>query len=324
MENVTLAMLGRAKKVMIDKENTTIVNGAGKKADIEARVNQIKAQIEETTSDYDREKLQERLAKLAGGVAVIRVGGATEVEVKERKDRVDDAMHATRAAVEEGIVPGGGVALLRASEHLKGLRTKNDDQKTGVEIVRKALSAPARAQSWELSGLAGYTPSASLDHQAPELSGLDIRGGFTWGVQVSRSFTPHWSAEVSWTRQSSALRLETGAGNADLFAMTVGQLHGNAVRQFGAVDARLRPFVFAGIGATFLSGDDLESETKLSFGLGGGVKYFPWKRIGVRGQIRYKPTLLHDDEAGRFCDPFGFCQGTLQQIEFAVGAIVRF
>ncbi|MEH2539397.1 MULTISPECIES: chaperonin GroEL [unclassified Bradyrhizobium] len=144
LENVTLQMLGRAKKVMIDKENTTIVNGAGKKADIEARVQQIKAQIEETTSDYDREKLQERLAKLAGGVAVIRVGGATEVEVRERKDRVDDAMHATRAAVEEGIVPGGGVALLRASLHLKGLRTKNDDQKTGVEIVRKALSAPAR------------------------------------------------------------------------------------------------------------------------------------------------------------------------------------
>ena len=144
LENVTLQMLGRAKKVMIDKENTTIVNGAGKKADIEARVQQIKAQIEETTSDYDREKLQERLAKLAGGVAVIRVGGATEVEVKERKDRVDDAMHATRAAVEEGIVPGGGVALLRASEQLKKIRTQNDDQKTGVEIVRKALSWPAR------------------------------------------------------------------------------------------------------------------------------------------------------------------------------------
>src|SRR3974390_927923 len=144
LENVTVSMLGRAKKVIIDKENTTIVNGAGKKSDIEARVAQIKAQIEETTSDYDREKLQERLAKLAGGVAVIRVGGATEVEVKERKDRVDDAMHATRAAVEEGILPGGGVALLRASEQLKGLRTKNDDQKTGVEIVRKALSWPAR------------------------------------------------------------------------------------------------------------------------------------------------------------------------------------
>src|SRR6202163_4539403 len=144
LENVTINMLGRAKKVMIDKENTTIVGGAGKKTDIQARITQIKAQIEETTSDYDREKLQERLAKLAGGVAVLRVGGATETEVKERKDRVDDAMHATRAAVEEGIVPGGGVALLRASQHLKGLRTKNDDQKTGVEIVRKALSWPAR------------------------------------------------------------------------------------------------------------------------------------------------------------------------------------
>src|SRR5690348_13519124 len=144
LENVTINMLGRAKKVMIDKENTTIVNGAGKKVDIEARIAQIKAQIEETTSDYDREKLQERLAKLAGGVAVIRVGGATEVEVKERKDRVDDAMHATRAAVEEGILPGGGVALLRATEALKRIRTQNDDQKTGVEIVRKALSWPAR------------------------------------------------------------------------------------------------------------------------------------------------------------------------------------
>jgi len=144
LENITLAMLGRAKKVTIEKENTTIVSGAGKKADIEARIHQIKTQIEETTSDYDREKLQERLAKLAGGVAVIRVGGATEVEVKERKDRVDDAMHATRAAVEEGILPGGGVALLRASEVLKKLRTNNDDQKTGVEIVRKALSWPAR------------------------------------------------------------------------------------------------------------------------------------------------------------------------------------
>jgi chaperonin GroEL len=144
LENVTVAMLGRAKKVMIDKENTTVVSGAGKKADIQGRISQIKAQIEETTSDYDREKLQERLAKLAGGVAVLRVGGATEIEVKERKDRVDDAMHATRAAVEEGILPGGGVALLRASEVLKRIRTQNDDQKTGVEIVRKALSWPAR------------------------------------------------------------------------------------------------------------------------------------------------------------------------------------
>jgi chaperonin GroEL len=144
LENVTLNMLGRAKKVVIDKENTTIVSGAGKKADIEARIKQIKTEIEETTSDYDREKLQERLAKLAGGVAVIRVGGATEVEVKERKDRVDDAMHATRAAVEEGILPGGGVALLRAGKAFDRLKPENDDQRHGVEIVRKALSWPAR------------------------------------------------------------------------------------------------------------------------------------------------------------------------------------
>src|SRR3954469_5838257 len=144
LENVTLEMLGRAKRVRIEKENTTVIDGAGSGEEIQGRIGQIKAQIEDTTSDYDREKLQERLAKLAGGVAVIRVGGATEVEVKERKDRVDDAMHATRAAVEEGIVPGGGVALLRASEQLKRIKTQNDDQKTGVEIVRKALSMPAR------------------------------------------------------------------------------------------------------------------------------------------------------------------------------------
>jgi chaperonin GroEL len=144
LENVTINMLGRAKKVMIDKENTTIVSGAGKKADIQARITQIKAQIEETTSDYDREKLQERLAKLAGGVAVLRVGGATEIEVKERKDRVDDAMHATRAAVEEGVLPGGGVALLRAIKALEKLKVHNDDQRTGIDIVKKALSWPAR------------------------------------------------------------------------------------------------------------------------------------------------------------------------------------
>jgi chaperonin GroEL len=144
LENVTLKMLGRAKKVVIEKENTTIVNGAGARKDIEARVAQIKAQIEETTSDYDREKLQERLAKLAGGVAVIRVGGATEVEVKEKKDRVDDAMHATRAAVEEGILPGGGVALLRSLKVLDGLKPANADQKAGIDIVRRAIQVPAR------------------------------------------------------------------------------------------------------------------------------------------------------------------------------------
>jgi chaperonin GroEL len=144
LENVTLNMLGRAKRVRIEKENTTIIDGAGRKKDIEGRINQIKAQIEETTSDYDKEKLQERLAKLAGGVAIIKVGGSTEVEVKERKDRVEDALHATRAAVEEGVVPGGGVALLRAAKALDELKTENDDQKIGINVVRKALSWPAR------------------------------------------------------------------------------------------------------------------------------------------------------------------------------------
>ena len=144
LENVTLDQLGTAKKVEITKEETTIVDGAGSKKEIQGRVAQIRAQIEETTSDYDKEKLQERLAKLAGGVAVIRVGGATEVEVKERKDRVDDAMHATRAAVEEGIVAGGGVALVKASGALDNIKTDNDDQKVGINIIRRAIQAPAR------------------------------------------------------------------------------------------------------------------------------------------------------------------------------------
>jgi chaperonin GroEL len=144
LENVTLDMLGRAKKIRIEKENTTIVEGAGKKKDIEARIAQIKAQIEETTSDYDKEKLQERLAKLAGGVAVIRVGGATEIEVKEKKDRVDDALNATRAAVEEGVVPGGGVALLRAKAAVAKLKSDNPDEQAGINIVLKALESPIR------------------------------------------------------------------------------------------------------------------------------------------------------------------------------------
>ena len=154
LENVTLQMLGRAKRVRIEKENTTIIDGAGKKPDIQARIAQIKAQVEETTSDYDREKLQERLAKLAGGVAIIRVGGATEVEVKEKKDRVDDAMHATRAAVEEGIVPGGGVALLRAKAAIGKLTNDNDDVQAGINIVLRAIEAPIR-QIAENSGVEG-------------------------------------------------------------------------------------------------------------------------------------------------------------------------
>src|SRR6266496_4122982 len=174
LESVTVNMLGRAGKVVIDKENTTIVKGAGKKKDIEARVGQIKAQIEETTSDYDREKLQERLAKLAGGVAVIRVGGATETEVKEKKDRVEDAMHATRAAVEEGIVAGGGVALLYAAKALDGLPAENDDQKHGIEIVRKALQTPTR-QIVENAGVDGAVVVGKLVEKNDLSLGFDAQ-----------------------------------------------------------------------------------------------------------------------------------------------------
>jgi chaperonin GroEL len=176
LENVTLDMLGRAKRVRIDKENTTIIDGAGKKDDILARVNQIKAQIEETTSDYDREKLQERLAKLAGGVAVIRVGGSSEVEVKERKDRVDDAMHATKAAVAEGVVAGGGVALLFASKVLAGLNPTNNDQKVGIEVVRKAIQSPVR-QIAENSGTDGSIVVGKLTDKSDPNFGYDAQSG---------------------------------------------------------------------------------------------------------------------------------------------------
>src|SRR6202023_2553953 len=194
LDKVTVNMLGRAKKVMIEKENTTIVNGAGKKSDIGTRISQIKAQIEETTSDYDREKLQERLAKLAGGVAVIRVGGATEVEVKEKKDRVDDAMHATRAAVGEGVVAGGGAALLYAIRALEGLKPSNNDQKVGIDIVKKALSYPAR-QIAENSGTDGSIivgklldstdPNYGYDAQKGEFTDM-IRSGIIDPTKVVR------------------------------------------------------------------------------------------------------------------------------------------
>ncbi len=174
LENVTLAMLGRAKKVIVEKEKSTIVNGAGKKSDIEARVNQIKAQIEETTSDYDKEKLQERLAKLAGGVAVIRVGGATEIEVKEKKDRVEDALNATRAAVEEGIVPGGGVALLRAKKAVGKLTDDNPDVQAGINIVLKALESPIR-QIAENAGVEGSIVVGKIMDENSETYGFDAQ-----------------------------------------------------------------------------------------------------------------------------------------------------
>ena len=192
MPTSSLQMLGRAKKVTIDKENTTIVDGAGKKTDIEARVKQIKAQIEETTSDYDREKLQERLAKLAGGVAVIKVGGATEVEVKERKDRVDDALHATRAAVEEGIVPGGGVALLRAIKALDALKFENDDQKVGIDIVAKALQTPAR-QIFTNAGEDGSVIVGKILENSK----------YTFGYNARRTPTAISSPRASSTRRRS-------------------------------------------------------------------------------------------------------------------------
>ncbi len=176
LETVTLAMLGKAKKVLIEKENTTIIEGAGQKTDITGRVNQIRAQIEETTSDYDREKLQERLAKLAGGVAVIRVGGSSEVEVKERKDRVDDALHATRAAVEEGIVPGGGVALARASLILATLKSDNEDQRVGIEIVRKAIQVPLR-QIAENAGEDGAVIAGKVLDKDEYAYGFDAQSG---------------------------------------------------------------------------------------------------------------------------------------------------
>ena len=174
LENVTVNMLGRAKKVVIDKENTIIVNGAGKKKDIEARVGQIKAQIEETTSDYDREKLQERLAKLAGGVAVIRVGGATEIEVKEKKDRVEDALNATRAAVQEGIVPGGGTALLRAKKAVGRITNDNPDVQAGINIVLKALEAPIR-QIAENAGVEGSIVVGKVLENKSETFGFDAQ-----------------------------------------------------------------------------------------------------------------------------------------------------
>jgi chaperonin GroEL len=176
LENVTIDMLGTAKKVVISKENTTIVDGAGEKADIEARCGQIRAQAEETTSDYDREKLQERLAKLAGGIAVIRVGGATEVEVKERKDRVDDAMHATRAAVEEGVVAGGGTALLYATRALDKLVPVNDEQRVGIDIIRRALQAPVRQIAYN-AGTDGSIVVGKLLDQADTNFGYDAQKG---------------------------------------------------------------------------------------------------------------------------------------------------
>jgi outer membrane protein W len=183
----------------------------------------------------------------------------------------------------------------------------------------------AEAQSWEASAFAGYTPSVEIDRRAPELNQLDAGGGFTWGLQAARLFTPHWGAEALWTQQKSALQGGTpSAGTFDFFSMTIRQLQGNVVYEFGAGNAALRPFVFGGLGATFFTATDLQSETKLSIDYGAGLNYFAWRKIGVRAHVRFKPTALHDTSAGDVCDPFGFCQSWLPQIEFAAGAVIRF
>jgi hypothetical protein len=187
-------------------------------------------------------------------------------------------------------------------------------------LLVAARSAPA--QSWEASGLAAFTPSVGLE-PAPELTEVNICGGFTWGVQAAWFFTARWGAEIVWTQQDSALEVATRVGAGDLYGITLSQLHANLVYQFGADGERLRPFVFGGGGATVLSADDLETATKASFGLGGGLKYFPWAKVGVRGQLRYKPTWLNDDAEG-VCDPLGFCQAWLQPIELGVAVVVRF
>lgn len=187
-----------------------------------------------------------------------------------------------------------------------------------------ALSGVGHAQSWEVSGLAGTTFSAGLGRHAPELDTLDVDAGFTWGAQAARHFTPRLAAEVLWTRQSSGLASESDGERATFFTFDVSDLHADFVYHFAEIDARLRPFLFAGGGATFFTGGDLPSETKLSLGFGGGVKFFPWKAVGLRAQIRFKPVFLDDEGSGDFCVPFGFCQGWLNQTGFAVGGVVRF
>jgi len=184
---------------------------------------------------------------------------------------------------------------------------------------------PAAAQSWEASAFAAYTPSADIDRRASDLNQLDVRGSFTWGIQGARMLTTHWGAEVLWMQQQSALEGGTPSSVPfDFFTMTIQQLQGHALYEFGGGGAKLRPFVFGGIGATFFSAANLQSETKLSLDYGAGLNYFAWRDLGVRAHVRFKPTHLNDTSAGDVCDPFGFCQSWLSQVEFAVGAVFRF
>jgi hypothetical protein len=242
LENVSLKDLGRAKKVTIDKENTTIVDGAGKKPEIEARVSQIKAQIEETTSDYDREKLQERLAKLAGGVAVIKVGGATEIEVKERKDRVEDALHATRAAVEEGIVPGGGVPLLRAIKKLETLKTDNDDQRVGINIVRKALQTPAR-QIFTNAGEDGSVVVGKIMENSKYAYGYNAQTGEFGDLVAQGVIDPAKVVRAALQDAASiaGLLITTEAMVAELPRRTAAMRMADGWRRHGRMDSEVDP-----------------------------------------------------------------------------------
>jgi hypothetical protein len=183
----------------------------------------------------------------------------------------------------------------------------------------------AEAQPWEASAFTGDTPAVDIERRAADLNQLDIRDSFTWGLQGARRLSTHWGAEVLWTQQKSALEGGTTSSDAfDFFTMTIRQLQGHVRYEFGARDAAVRPFVFGGLGATFFSADDLQSETKLSIDYGAGLNYFAWRNVGMRAHVRFKPTFLDDKSAGDYCDPFGFCQSWLTQIEFAVGAVVRF
>jgi Outer membrane protein beta-barrel domain len=193
----------------------------------------------------------------------------------------------------------------------------------GALMLSIAVSVSAQS-SIELSGFAGITPAVSLEQHALNLTDLRLRDGFTWGIAGAAFFTPHWGAEIVFSQQGSALEAVTPAGEGDLYGITVGQLHANVVYQFGGGDATWRPFVFGGAGATFFAARDLESATKASFGLGGGIKYFPWKTIGLTGQFRYKPTFLNDDPDAPMCAPFGFCQQYLRPIEISAGVSIRF
>jgi opacity protein-like surface antigen len=196
---------------------------------------------------------------------------------------------------------------------------------TSLVLTLSATSAQGQSATWELSALAGYVLPVELERQADEVDATRIGGGVTWSFQAARFFTENLAAEVSWTDQpSSAYEVEVGGVTSEFFAMSIGHLDGSVVYEFGAADARLRPFVFGGLGATFFRARDIPMETKLSAGLGGGAKLFPWPNIGLRAQIRYRPIWMNDEDSLTFCDPFGFCQSTLRQFEFAGGVTFRF